>query len=293
MEIRCFSAWDYLRDIVRALEKGDSLVGESLVCEIPGSPATDPVRDPLALLGLSREIIRELRPFSPTVILAGIDPETIPMEVVRTRLKTEWGHSVRVIGYAPQSLNAIFSGIKSIGRSLECAGVALVLSERLRSQLLDWADSFYERIRNKRVVFLSSIDPLMVAGQWVGDLIRFASAKPLYWAGESFYKVVNWSDIRAFSPDVLIVAPTGASLSASMSCLPQLEALPGWDNLPAVKRGEVIFCDGVNHFYEPGLGIRESAAILFSAIAGFDSGYITPRDIFRRLRWVELRRGQW
>lgn len=293
MDIRCFSAWDYLRDIVRALEKGDSLVGEELVCEIPGSPATDPVRDPLELLGLTRDIIKQLRPLEPTVVLAGIDPETIPMQVVRARLATEWGNPVRVVGYAPLSLNGIFEGIVTIGRALQCPAVARAVSERLRAQLMNWADNFYERIRNKRVVFLSSVDPLMVAGQWIGDLIRFASAHPLYWAGDSFNKVVDWADVRAFSPDVVIVAPTGGSLSTSMSCLPVLEALPGWDTLPAVKRGEVVFCDGVNHFYEPGLGIRESAAMLFSAIAGFESGYITPRDSFRRLRWVELRRGQW
>lgn len=293
MEIRCFSAWDYLRDIVRALGKGDYLVGDALVCEIPGSPATDPVRDPLALLGITPEVLEAVRPLDPTVILAGIDLSTIPLAVVKERLAAELGHAVRVVGYAPQSLEGIFSGIEAIGSALECPDVAHGVSQRLRAQLLNWADNFYARIKNKRVVFLSSVDPVMVAGYWVGDLIRFASAAPFYWAGESFHAVVDWDEIRTFAPDVLIVAPTGASLSASMAYLPTLEALRGWEDMPAVKRGEVIFCDGVNHFYEPGLGIRESAAILFSAIAGFDSGYITPRGIFQRLRWVELRRGQW
>lgn len=293
MEIRCFSAWDYLREIVRVLGKGDSLVGDTLVCEIPGSPATDPVREPLALLGITPEVLQCLRPLDPTVILGGIDLESIPIDAVKERLNTELGHAVRLVGYAPKTLAGIFSGIEAIGAALACPVMGHGVSERLRAQLMNWADSFYDRIRNKRVVFLSSVEPVMVAGYWVGDMIRFASAVPFYWAGESFHAIVDWDDIRAFSPDVLIVAPTGASLSASMAYLPTLEAMRGWEDIPAVKRGEVIFCDGVNHFYEPGLGIRESAAILFSAIAGFDSGYITPRGIFRRLRWVELRRGQW
>lgn len=293
MEIRCFSAWDYLREIVRALGKGETLVGDALVCEIPGSPATDPVRDPLSLLGITRGVLEGLRPLDPTVVLAGIDLATMPLALVKERLDAEMRHAVRVVGYAPHSLNGIFSGIETIGKALECPDVAHGLSERLRAQLMNWADNFYDRIRNKRVVFLSSVAPVMVAGYWIGDLIRFASAVPFYWAGESFHAVVDWDDIRQFAPDVLIIAPTGASLSASMACLPTLEAMPGWEDIPAVKRGEVIFCDGVTHFYEPGLGIRESAAILFSAVAGFDSGYITPRGIFRRLRWVELQRGKW
>lgn len=293
MRIRCFSAWDYLREIVRALGMGDSLVGDSLICEIPGSPSTDPVRDPLSLLGITPEVLGGLRTLDPTLIVVGIDLATIPLDAAKDRLKSEFGHQVRVVGYAPQGLSAIFSGIETIGKALGCPDAAHDLSERLRAQLMNWADNFYELIKNKRVAFLSSVDPMMVAGYWVGDLIRFASAVPLYWAGESFHAVVDWDEVLDFAPDVIIVAPAGASLSASMAYLPTLEALREWDRLPAVKRGEVIFCDGVNHFYEPGLGIRESAAILFSAIAGFDSGYITPRGIFRRLRWVEMQRGQW
>ena len=293
MEIRCFSAWDYLRDIVRAIDGEVTLVGESLVCEIPGSPVTDPVRDPLALLGVTREVMESLRPQRPNVILAGLEPSTIPLSVVKARLASEWGESVKIVGYAPVGLSGIFDGIEAIGTALHRWPAAHALSQRLRAQLMNWADNFYDRIRNKRVVFLSSVEPLMVAGFWVADLIRFASAHPVYSAQESFHALISWDDLCAFAPDVLIVAPTGASLSASMSNLPTLEALPGWEKIPAVKRGEVVFCDGVNHFYEPGLGIRESAAILFSAIAGFDSGYITPREIFRRLRWVELRRGRW
>jgi ABC-type Fe3+-hydroxamate transport system substrate-binding protein len=289
----CFSAWNYLRDIVHAVGKGEILIGEDLVCEIPGSPVTDPVRDPLALVGITREVLLALRDPSPTLILAGVEPESIPINVVRLRLSTEWGHPVRILGYSPQSLNGIFDAIESVGTALECRETAHLLVQRLRAQLMNWADNFYERIKNKKVVFLSSIDPIMVAGFWIGDLIKLASAVPFYWAGPGFHAVVGWDDVIAFAPDVIIVAPTGASLSASMSCLPILENYRGWEQISAVKRGEVIFCDGVDHFYEPGLSIRESAAILFSAIAGFDSGYITPRGMFQRLRSVELRRGRW
>ena len=72
----------------------------------------------------------------------------------------------------------------------------------------------------------------------------------------------------------------------------EFEKRPGWDNIPAVKRGEVFFSEGISNFYRPSMRLIESMSILVSAIAGFDSGYITPRDSFHKLRWLELQRHQ-
>ena len=59
--------------------------------------------------------------------------------------------------------------------------------------------------------------------------------------------------------------------------------------LGAVKRGEVIFMSG-RQLYAPGPGIVRAAACVVSGMAGLDSGYITKRDEFYRLRFVELHR---
>jgi hypothetical protein len=56
-----------------------------------------------------------------------------------------------------------------------------------------------------------------------------------------------------------------------------------------VKRGEVIFCAGID-LYRPGARFLKGAAILVSAIAGLDSGYITERDEYFKVRYLELHR---
>jgi len=101
---------------------------------------------------------------------------------------------------------------------------------------------------------------------------------------------VQWKDIIAFKPDVIIVAPRDCSLLESARSFEYLESLPHWDDVPAGKRGEVFFTDGLWHFYRPGPRMMESMGTLISTMGGVDSGYITERDSFYRLRWVELQR---
>ena len=92
-----------------------------------------------------------------------------------------------------------------------------------------------------------------------------------------------------FRPDVIIVAPCGATLEESLRSLKELEAAPEWEDIPAVKRGEVIFYEGVE-LYQPGPRFIKGVAVMVSAVAGLDSGYITKKDEFYRLRFVELHR---
>jgi iron complex transport system substrate-binding protein len=133
------------------------------------------------------------------------------------------------------------------------------------------------------------VNPLRVAGRWIPDIVKTASAQPQFLAVNEMDKATTWREVEAFRPDVIVIAPEGFSLEESVKTLPILERVGEWSGLPAVKRGEVIFCEGVG-LYRPGPKLLKGAAVLFSAIAGLESGYITARDEFFRLRFVELHR---
>jgi len=164
------------------------------------------------------------------------------------------------------------------------------LARRIRAQFMDWADNFYERTKNKRVTFLESVEPLRLGGLWIPDMSRFASAVSQEPPRGEIGRTVTWDEIVRFNPDVLIIAPEGCALNDSAKLFKRFEALAGWEAVSAVKRGEVIFAAGDGQFDRPGPRLREAMGVLVSAIAGLESGYITPRDVFYRLRWVELHR---
>ncbi|MBX7144440.1 MAG: ABC transporter substrate-binding protein [Oligoflexia bacterium] len=197
--------------------------------------------------------------------------------------------SPKILPFFPRTLEQVLSALERLGKVLQ-SPKGHDVSQRLKAQLMDWGDNFYERMKNKRVTFISSVQPLMLAGMWVPDLIQACSAVSQVRVGGSDDARVEWKDILDFRPDVIIVAPRNSDLMASMRNFKLLEKFPEWESLPAVKRGEVIFTDGLSHFYSPSPVLRESMSILVSAIAGFESGYISPRDSFQRLRWLEMQR---
>ena len=120
-------------------------------------------------------------------------------------------------------------------------------------------------------------------------MIQTASGVSLTLPGEDERKL-DWNELSRFRPDVIVVAPRNLDLKECLKRFRFFDSFPEWEKLPAVKRGEVFFADGSRYFNTPGPLMLESMGVLISAIAGFESGYITERDIFYRLRWLELHR---
>jgi iron complex transport system substrate-binding protein len=197
--------------------------------------------------------------------------------------------TLKLLAYEPRRFEQIVEMILDLGRGLGVPAAGRDRAQRLKAQALDWGQNFYDRTKSKKVVVLSSIDPLLSAGLWVPDLISLASAHPLETNPGQEDRLIAWADLEAFRPDVIVIAPRGASFEAAAQLLPVLEKIPAWERLPAVKRGEVIFAPGTS-LYHPGYGLVSGIAMLFSAIAGVESGYITERDSFHRLRYLELHR---
>ncbi len=196
---------------------------------------------------------------------------------------------LKLLAFDPRRFEQVQEMIADLGRGLGVPSLGRDRAQRLKAQALDWAQNFYERMKNKRVIVLSSIDPLTSAGFWIPDLISLGSAIPFETNPGQEDRGISWAELEAFRPDVIVVAPRGFSLSQSAALLGKLEANSAWDKFPAVKRGEVIFAPG-SSLYWPGYSLINGISMLFSAIAGLESGYITERDSFFRLRYLELHR---
>ena len=232
-----------------------------------------------------------LKSLSPSIVLT--DFEGLDSESDRVRREGELsqyiGREVRLIALRARTLEGVYGAIERVGEVVGKSPAAREMCNRIKAQIMDWCDAFYDRMKNKRVVVLSSVTPLRLAGRWIPDLVKAASCIPQYNAVGGGPKEVTWREIEEFRPDVIVVAPEGFSLEESVKTLRFLERFPTWESVPAVKRGEVIFCEGMG-LYLPGPRILSGVAQLISGIAGLESGYITDRDSFYRLRWVELHR---
>lgn len=247
---------------------------------------------PLLQRGLSEgrfTDIEVLLSLNPEVILTSLkDPETL--RPIRDSIKTLLGEGTSLFTYNPMSLEGVYETFEKLARDLKIPEKGKTLSHRLKAQIMDWSDNFYNRMKNKKVTFLASLNPYRLGGAWIADMIRSCSAISQVQAGQVRYPEVSWGDIVNFAPDVIVVAPEDTGIKECMQSFKVLEKLPEWEQIPAVKRGEVFFTDGIAYFHKAGPRLFDSFGVLVSAIAGLDAGYIAPRESLYRLRWLELQR---
>ena len=117
-----------------------------------------------------------------------------------------------------------------------------------------------------RVLCVEWIDPLMVAANWMPELVDWAGAScPLTRAGDrSGY--TSWDDVLRFDPQVIVVAPCGFELARSRSDAAMLRRLPGWAELNAVRHGRVWAADGNAYFNRSGPRLVDSLEMLAHAV---------------------------
>jgi iron complex transport system substrate-binding protein len=253
-----------------------------------GSIERDKLRGGLSAIPVD---IDKLKAVAPSVIVTTVvsdNPDDF-CGFAQEYFQHHWMKNVRVKSLDIGGLNDLLDVYGELGTLIGLGSTGRDRAQRIKSQLLDWGRNLYERLRNKKTVVLSSIEPLEVAGCWVPDIIRLVSGRPMLPDLRDMSAPITWEELAAFAPDAIMVAPRGKTLEESVRYLRKLEDAPVWDSLPAVKRGEVVFADGLR-IYQTGAGLLDGAGILVSAMAGLDAGYITKREEFYRLRFVELHR---
>jgi iron complex transport system substrate-binding protein len=297
----------FATDILTRFGIGADLVAVTHLCEVPKScgrvsVVTEPCSDQSTfreddegklLRGLTQYKldIKQLLLSEPELLLSDLQVEEKEgfISWAESYLEARSGRRVRIFDASISSLSEMSRVVEEIGGLAGDRLQARALANKTQAQLMAWADSFFERCKGKRVVVLSSVEPLVVAERWLPDIVRLLGAKSLERGELEVHHVFSWNDVVAARPDVILVAPEGFELAQSVKTLSTLQSLPDWESMPAVKRGEVVFCAGID-LYRPGPRFLRGAAALVSAIANLDSGYITERDTYFKVRYLELHR---
>ena len=102
----------------------------------------------------------------------------------------------------------------------------------------------------------------MVAGNWVPELIDIAGGESVLATPGQHSPWVEWDQLAAADPDVLVLMPCGFRIPQTLEELPALAADPRWQALRAVQAGDVYATDGQYFFNRPGPRLVESAEIL-------------------------------
>lgn len=279
-------------EIVCALGAGKLLVGRSHECDNPSWVTALPAcsRPAFDVSGSSREIDAEVkRRFRSGEALYVIDSELI--ESLRADLLIAQTHcdvcavtpgdiqfaagddERRMIALKAGTVDGIYADILSIGQAVGFQREAIRLVAEMKGRIDAVRDAVKDR-RTKSVVVLEWIDPIFATGNWVPELVERANARLALGERDIHSRPADWSDVQRADPEYLIIAPCGFDLVRTIRELPYLEALPGWDDLSAVRHGNVALADGNKYFNRSGTTIVETVELLAEILHGHESGHL-------------------
>jgi iron complex transport system substrate-binding protein len=167
-----------------------------------------------------------------------------------------------VVNLEPSQLEDVFRTIERVGAAAAVPRVARNLVTELGSRIQAVVERTAKVTNHPKVVFLEWIDPPFSAGHWTPELIEFAGGIDCLGNAGSPSRTLQWSEIVAAQPDVLIAACCGFDADRTAQDADILARQAGWNELPCVQAGRVVYLDGNAYFNRPGPRLVDSLELL-------------------------------
>jgi iron complex transport system substrate-binding protein len=277
-------------EIVCAVGAEAELVGVSHECDFPASVAGRPVltRSRVDIHASSRAIDTAVRAVVPDALsiytvdeeqLGALAPDVIvtqdlcevcavSLDDVRAAVaRLAKRDDIRIVSLRPTRLEHVLGDVetvaKAIGRDGQGRGVRAVLEGRIAA-IAARAEGVAHR---PRVVSLEWIDPLMLGGTWMPDLIELAGGVAVGTRAGKPAPTLDVEQLRELRPDVVVVKPCGFAIERTLqerailqrSVVEVLRAAGG-------TSPRIYLTDGNAFFNRPGPRLVESLEIMAACV---------------------------
>ena len=271
-------------EMVYALGLDGQLAGVTHECDYPAAARNKPVlvRPAVALEGRSpgeidRSVSQRLRSGASLYemdekLFADLAPDLVltqnlcqvcaPSGNELARLLQSIAPEPEILWMSPSSLAGIEQNIRSLGEATDRLEKAESLIASGRARLEQIAAQTRQLARQPRVFFMEWIEPIYCAGHWVGEMIELAGGHDSFGRKGSESVRIEWPDLLAWAPEVLVLAPCGFNAQTALAQASLLSRLPGWTGLPAVRQGRVYAVDANSYFARPGPRVIEGTELL-------------------------------
>lgn len=213
-----------------------------------------------ALYTLDLAVLQELQP-DLIVTQALCDVCAVAEDEVRAAACTLPG-GPRVINLVPHSLYDLFIAVRQLAAAAGAEARADVVVRGLRvriDQVVARSSAIQQR---PRVALLEWLSPPFSCGHWSPELVRLAGGvEGLGREGEPS-RTLRWDEVITWQPEVVFIACCGWSVERTLGDLSLLQAVAGWEDVPAVRSGRVYVTDGSQYFSRPGPRLVDSLEIL-------------------------------
>ncbi|WIG61586.1 MAG: ABC transporter, substrate-binding protein (cluster 8, B12/iron complex) [Ktedonobacterales bacterium] len=175
-------------------------------------------------------------------------------------------HQPGVLNLEPMTLSEVLADIQRVADAAGHPDGGRQLVATLHARIERVRETVAHATTQPRVAFLEWIDPLFCGGHWNPELVRLAGGiDPLGRERQPSVRI-EWEQIAAFAPEVMVISCCGFSEERTRQDLPLLAALPGYAELPCVRAGRVHIVNGSAYFSRPGPRLVDSLEMLASLL---------------------------
>ena len=167
----------------------------------------------------------------------------------------------QIISLQPDTIADVWADIQRVGETLNVDWKPIVSA--LQSRVKTCQTQSQNLLANPpRVACIEWTDPLMLAGNWIPELVEMAGGKPIGGVMGQHSPRISWDELIAADPDTIIFMPCGFDLDRTRIEAQPLTEHPQWGKLKAVQLDRVYITDGNAFFNRPGPRLVESLEIL-------------------------------
>lgn len=274
-------------EIVCAMGLGKYLVGISHECDYPpeikGLPVlTQPriniqassleidkqvrniVKDALSVYQVDSKKLAELKP-THIITQDQCDVCAVSIKDVESAMCDLTGIDCRVISLKPNCLADFFNDLREVGNALNAADKSSNLANAVKERMKA-IKSAASNLQKPTVATIEWIEPLMVSGNWMPELIDMAGGISAFGQAGKHSPSIEFGQLVTKDPDFILVNPCGFSIERTLEEMHLLQNHSHWTELKAVKANKVFVLDGNQYFNRPGPRLVESLEILAEII---------------------------
>jgi iron complex transport system substrate-binding protein len=275
-------------EIVCALGLESRLVGRSHECDYPETVkqlpicSYDRIGANLSSLDIDRKVkamltnalsvyevnTEQIKQLAPDVIITQDQCAACAVSLpdVEQALANELQKPASIISLKPESLADVMNDISQVARALNVVPAGDTLLEDLQERV-DLIQHKLKFIENKpTVACIEWMEPLMISGNWVPELVTIAGGTPLLAQPGKHSPYIDWVDLRLQDPEIIVVMACGFSIERTLKEIDLLLQLPGFTDLQAIKNKRFYLTDGNQYFNRPGPRLVDSIEILAEII---------------------------
>src|SRR5690606_31580052 len=224
-------------EIIHLLKLGSYQVGRSHECDYPPEVERLPVctapRFPtngssrqidLAVKEALKEAVSVYRVFDS--LLKDLDPThiltqtqcavcAVSLRDVECALAERIDADMQLISLEAATLADVWTDILKTAEALEVPKRGFRATERLQLRLSEISGRAHLADQRPSVACIEWIEPLMVAGNWVPELVDLAGGRDLFGQAGLHSPYLSWNSLVEADPDIILIMPCGFSMNRS------------------------------------------------------------------------------